>query len=80
VLWREETPLGALASFVDPQKASLLFYIGGRDESVDNPPPGLVLHAHSIRHAIANGFRTYDFLRGNEGYKYSLGAQTDPPR
>jgi CelD/BcsL family acetyltransferase involved in cellulose biosynthesis len=75
VLWREETPLGALASFVDPQKASLLFYIGGRDQSVDNPPPGLVLHAHSIRYAIANGFRTYDFLRGNEGYKYSLGAE-----
>jgi CelD/BcsL family acetyltransferase involved in cellulose biosynthesis len=75
VLWREETPLGALASFVDPQKASLLFYVGGRDESVAYPPPGLVLHAHSIRYAMSRGLRTYDFLRGNEGYKYSLGAK-----
>jgi hypothetical protein len=75
VLWREETPLGALASFVDPYKASLLFYVGGRDESVASPPPGLALHAHSIRYAISRGFRTYDFLRGNESYKYSLGAK-----
>jgi CelD/BcsL family acetyltransferase involved in cellulose biosynthesis len=75
VLWRDDKPLGALASLVDAQKGALLFYVGGRDESVDNPPPGLVLHAHSIRYAIANGFGTYDFLRGNERYKYSLGAE-----
>lgn len=75
VLWRGETPLGALASLVDPQKGSLLFYIGGRDESFDSPPPGTVLHAYSIRHAITNGFKTYDFLRGNEAYKYSFGAR-----
>jgi tetratricopeptide (TPR) repeat protein len=46
--------------------------MAGRDETFNTPPPGLILHAHSIRHAIQNGFRTYDFLRGNEPYKYSL--------
>lgn len=75
VLWKGATPLGALASLVDRQKKAFLFYIAGRDESFNTPPPGLVLHAHSIRHAIQNGFRTYDFLRGNEPYKYSFGTQ-----
>jgi tetratricopeptide (TPR) repeat protein len=49
--------------------------MAGRDETFDGPPPGLVLHAYSIRHAISNGFTTYDFLRGNEPYKYSFGAR-----
>lgn len=74
VLWKNDTPLGALASFFDPRKKTLLFYIGGRNESFNNPPPGFLLHAYSIRYAIANGLRTYDFLRGNEAYKYSFGA------
>ncbi len=72
VLWRGETPLGALASLIDPDKKSFLFYVGGRDETFNTPPPGLVLHAHSIRCAIEGGFKIYDFLRGNEPYKYSL--------
>ena len=73
ILWRDNVPLGALASFVDPIKGTLLFYMGARDEAVDNPPPGLVLHAFSIRYAIESGFETYDFLRGNEPYKYLFG-------
>jgi tetratricopeptide (TPR) repeat protein len=32
-------------------------------------------HAHSIRYAIENGFTEYDFLRGNETYKYSFGVK-----
>jgi CelD/BcsL family acetyltransferase involved in cellulose biosynthesis len=75
VLWKQNTPLGALASLVDEKHKSLLFYIGGRDETVSSPPPGFVLHAHSIRYAINNGFRTYDFLRGNEPYKYLFGPK-----
>ncbi|MBZ0164846.1 MAG: GNAT family N-acetyltransferase [Notoacmeibacter sp.] len=74
VLWHGEKPLGALAIFMDPVKRAYLFYMAGRDEGVDILPPGTVLHAYSIRHAIENGFRTYDFLRGNESYKYSFGA------
>ena len=74
ILWRKDVPMGAVASFIDTRKKSLLFYMGGRDESFDNPPPGLVLHAYSIRHAIQNGYKTYDFLRGNEPYKYSFGG------
>lgn len=74
VLWQDETPLGALGSFIDRQKHMLLYFVAGREESCNNPPPGLVLHAYSIRWAIENGLKTYDFLRGNEQFKYSFGA------
>ena len=75
VLWQGERPIGALAIFVDVRKRSFLFHMAGRDEAFDGPQPGLALHAHSIRHAIRNGFVTYDFLRGNEPYKYSFGVE-----
>jgi tetratricopeptide (TPR) repeat protein len=74
VLWQGEKPLGALGSFIDPVKRSLLFFVAGRDETVTTPPPGVILHAYSIRHAIGEGLVTYDFLRGNEPYKYTWGA------
>lgn len=75
VLWKNDVPLGALATLVDHEKKAFHFYIAGRDETFTAPPPGLVLHAHSIRHAIQNGFRIYDFLRGNEAYKYSFATE-----
>jgi tetratricopeptide (TPR) repeat protein len=78
ILWREDKPLGGLISLMDPQKKAVLFYLAGRDESFNDPPPGLVLHAYSIRHAISRGFTTYDFLRGNEAYKFSFGAKERP--
>lgn len=36
--------------------------------------PGIVLLAHNIEHAIRLGRRDFDFLRGNEEYKYRMGA------
>lgn len=74
-LWKEDRPLAALATLMDTRKHAFLFYITGRDETFEGPPPGVILHAHSIRHAIANGFTEYDFLRGNETYKYSFGVK-----
>lgn len=38
--------------------------------------PGIVLLTFNIEHSIADGFARYDFLQGNEGYKYRMGAQT----
>ncbi len=74
-LWKEDRPLVALATLMDTRKHAFLFYMTGRDETFEGPPPGVILHAHSIRHAIANGFTEYDFLRGNEPYKYSFGVK-----
>ncbi|NES80957.1 MAG: GNAT family N-acetyltransferase [Moorea sp. SIO2B7] len=75
VLWQGDRPLGAIANFVDVERKSMLFVITGRDRSWNNPPPGLILHAEAIRYAIKNGFKVYDFLRGNEEYKYSFGPK-----
>ena len=40
--------------------------------------PGIVLLAYSIRHAIEQGYQTYDFLRGDEAYKYRMGGRDNP--
>ncbi len=37
--------------------------------------PGIVLLTYSIEDAIARGCRYYDFLQGNEEYKFRMGAQ-----
>jgi len=34
-----------------------------------------VLLTYIIRHAIEQGKTVFDFLRGNEDYKYRMGAQ-----
>ncbi|HEY9846486.1 MAG TPA: GNAT family N-acetyltransferase, partial [Candidatus Caenarcaniphilales bacterium] len=75
VLWKGDTPIGAIANFIDVSRKAILFYMGSRDETVKNPPPGLVLHAYGIQYAIQNGFKVYDFLRGNEDYKFAFGAK-----
>ncbi len=75
VLWKEDKPLGAIANLIDFSKKSILFFVGGRDESFKDLPPGFVLHAYAIQSAIKNGFKIYDFLVGNEAYKYSFGAK-----
>jgi CelD/BcsL family acetyltransferase involved in cellulose biosynthesis len=37
--------------------------------------PGIVLLGHNIRHAIENQRDVFDFLRGDEPYKYQMGGQ-----
>ena len=48
------------------------FYQGGRDPAFDRLAPGLGLHLHAIREAIADGLRAYRLLRGGEDYKRRL--------
>ncbi len=36
--------------------------------------PGILLFAHGLQMAIAEHKQTFDFLRGNESYKYEVGA------
>ncbi len=54
----------------------ILVYNSGYDPvKYGSLSPGVVLFAHSIRDAIAAKRRRYDFLRGNEEYKYRFGAR-----
>ncbi len=49
-------------SGLDPQKASAL-------------SPGIILLSYNIEHAIENKREKFDFLRGDEQYKYKMGGQ-----
>jgi tetratricopeptide (TPR) repeat protein len=75
VLWKGEEPLGAIANLMDFSKRSILFLITGRNETVKDPPSGIILHAYGIQYAIQNGFKVYSFMMGNEAYKFSFGAK-----
>ncbi|MEO1251110.1 MAG: GNAT family N-acetyltransferase [Pseudomonadota bacterium] len=74
ILWRGGKPVAAQANYVDPVKRHALFHVGGRDETIQDLAIGLMLQAHCIRWAIANGLERYDFTLGDEPYKYSFGA------
>lgn len=52
----------------------LLLYNSGFDPKFKYLSPGLLLKAFLIRYAIQKKFKSFDFLRGNERYKYNLGA------
>ena len=53
----------------------LVYNSGLQPESYAQLSPGIVLLAYDIRHAIETGHTIYDFLRGNETYKYRMGAE-----
>ena len=36
--------------------------------------PGIILTAHLIQHSIETGRELFDFMRGDEAYKYKLGG------
>ena len=70
--------VAGLITFLDRTKKSASFYMTGRDETFEGPSPGLLVQAYSIRDLIGQGYRTYDFLRGDEPYKMLFGPQMLP--
>jgi len=55
-----------------------LLYNSGFDHSFSSLSVGLLLKAYTLRDAIETGMRRFDFLRGDEPYKYDLGAVDSP--
>lgn len=54
----------------------ILVYNSGQDvEQFGALSPGIVLLANLIKHAIETRHTAFDFLRGNERYKYQMGGQ-----
>jgi CelD/BcsL family acetyltransferase involved in cellulose biosynthesis len=49
-------------------------YLLGFDPDFAFESPGVLLMAHAIKEALAEGCRKVDFLRGREAYKYEWGA------
>lgn len=54
--------------------SAYLLYNSGYDPTYSRLSVGLLNKALAIKGAIASGRRTFDFLRGDERYKYDLGA------
>lgn len=56
----------------------VLLYNSGLDPEYRVHSVGIALHAADLQQAIGEGKEWYDFLRGNEPYKYDLGARDNP--
>ncbi len=54
---------------------SIYAYQCGYDPQFSEMKPGWLLNQFQLRYAIENGYRRFDFLRGNEAYKSRLGAE-----
>ena len=65
-------PVAAVLGFEYANK--LLLYNSGYDPSLSGVSAGFVLMSEEVRLAIDRGLVEVDFLRGNEKYKYDLGA------
>lgn len=74
ILWDRDVPVTGLLGFLDRDRDSFRFYITGFDRRYAALSPGTVIVAHAIREAIRAGYRFFDFLRGDEPYKFALGA------
>jgi len=53
----------------------LLYNSGYDPEAYPHLSPGWVLVAYAIQYAIAVGDQVFDFMQGNEDYKYRFGSQ-----
>ena len=69
----EDKPAAAVFYF-ENEKAVLL-YNSGYDPEQKYYSAGLLLVAHLIKKSIEDKKTTFDFLRGNERYKYDLGGK-----
>lgn len=67
----EGEPLAACLTY--EYGGSVGLYNSGFDPTRAVLSPGIVLLCHVIRDAIERGFRRFDFLRGEEPYKYGFG-------
>ncbi|HWB20019.1 MAG TPA: GNAT family N-acetyltransferase [Phycisphaerales bacterium] len=75
VLRKNDEPIAGAAMLIDEKQSSMGCIVTGYDESHADESPGTVVMAHAIRRAIERGFKTFDFYRGDEAYKFRFGAQ-----
>jgi len=69
--------IGTLYGLVDPPESRdrrFYYYLGGFDPHFDQISPGTLLIGYAVEHAIRDRINTFDFLRGQEAYKYLWGA------
>lgn len=74
VLYHREMPIAIHSILVDDKKKKQYFFLGSRKNAVEGMSPNFALHCWAIRAAINSQFVEYNFLRGDEAYKYSFGS------
>lgn len=72
-LYFEKKPIAAYFSFIF--KNRLYLYNAGFDKKYQSLSPGTVLLSFMIKEQIKLGREVFDFLQGNERYKYDFGAE-----
>ncbi|NND04410.1 MAG: GNAT family N-acetyltransferase [Acidimicrobiia bacterium] len=71
-----EAPVAAAFGFEDD--SSFYLYNSAYDTAAAAASPGIVLVSELIRRTIEDGRSRFDFLKGDEVYKYRLGAEARP--
>ena len=75
-LYADERPIAGLCCMT--YGTTYAAYNSGYHPDYSYLSAGIVLFADRIRSAIRRGYRAFDFLRGNESYKYRFGASDRP--
>jgi Acetyltransferase (GNAT) domain len=70
------TRVGAAIHF--ETRDALLYYNAGVSPAARELSPGVVLVHELAKRALARGLRRFDFLRGDESYKYEWGSVDEP--
>lgn len=70
----DDEPIAAYLNF-DYDDHILVYNSGLKPDRYGALSPGIVLLAHLIQWAIEHRKRTFNFLRGNETYKYQMGGR-----
>ncbi len=70
----DEAPAASYINFLYGDRV-MVYNSGHAHQPYGNLSPGIVLLAYNIRHAIEQGYQYYDFLRGDEAYKYRMGGR-----
>jgi CelD/BcsL family acetyltransferase involved in cellulose biosynthesis len=69
IYWDGAKPIAGATAFADTARSFFGLYMIGFDEAYDKLSPGKGIIGRAIRTAIEQGFRKFDFMRGEEDYK-----------
>lgn len=75
VLWDDHRPVGSQIGFLDHKHGTYHGCQSGWDAAYSALAPGLLVRLEAIRYASEHGFRRVDFGRGEQDYKFALGAK-----
>ncbi|MXV91934.1 MAG: GNAT family N-acetyltransferase [Chloroflexi bacterium] len=70
----DEIPAASYINFLYGDRV-MVYNSGHAHDAFGELSPGIVLLAYNIRHAIEQGYQYFDFLRGDEAYKYRMGGR-----